>query len=126
MKTTARSNRESGQGRTRIALLAGLAATAAFVGTPAWAYDWAIQSAHVVHIEGTCVPTVIPFNVDKAGGSCGAGATLRFTGQGADTPTAQANTKAIYALLLAARLTGTPVDLYGNNSDCSVSFVHLD
>ena len=125
MKTTARSTHEPSKGKKRITWLTCLATATMFVGTPAWAYDWAIQSAHVVHIEATYVPTVIPFNVDKAGGSCVAGATLKFTGQGADTPTAQANTKAIYALLLAARLTGTPVDLYGNN-DCSVTFVHLD
>lgn len=126
MKTIAPSARKSNSSKKSRARLAGLAALFTFIGTPAWAYDWAIFGAHVVHMEGTYMPTVVPFNVDKPGGNCGAGATLQYTGHGADTPTAQANTKAIYALLLAARLTNTPVDLYGNNSDCSVSFVHLD
>jgi len=125
MKTIATSARESNRSNRFRARLACLAALSTLVGTPAWAYDWAIIGAHVVHIEGTYMPTVVPFNVDKPGGNCAAGATLQYTGHGADTPTAQANTKAIYALLLAARLTNTPVDLYGN-SDCSVSFVHLD
>lgn len=126
MKATTGSRHELGREAKRIASLACLAAMTTFIATPAQAYDWAITGAHIVHIEATYMPTTIPFNVDKAGGSCTAGATLTYTGHGADTTTAQANTKAIYALLLAARVSGTPVDLYGDNSNCTVNFVYLD
>jgi hypothetical protein len=96
-----------------------------YIGNNAIAYDWSATSAHVVSIEGTYMPSEILFVVDVSVGSCPSGVFLKWQGHGADAATRQANVKAIYALLVAARLSSTPIRIYGSNSDCLVSFIYL-
>ena len=88
------------------------------------AYDWQISNAHVTSIEATYMPTAVLFTVDVNAGSCAAGSWLKWSGIEADQATAQANNKAIYALLLASKLSGATVRMFGSNSGCLVKFVY--
>ena len=76
------------------------------------------------------MPGVIPFRADAGSATCPSGATLIWEGQGADMPTQQANVKAVYAMLLLAKVSDTTVNLYGNNADNNgqcimIEFIHL-
>jgi hypothetical protein len=86
--------------------------------------DWQISSVHVTAIEATYMPTAVLFTVDANAGSCGAGNWLKWSGIDADQETAQANNKAVYALLLASKLSGSTVRLFGSNSGCLVKFIY--
>lgn len=88
------------------------------------AYDWQISSVHVTAIEATYMPTAVLFTIDANAGSCGAGSWLKWNTIDADQATAQANNKAIYALLLASKLSGSTVRLFGSNSGCLVKFIY--
>jgi hypothetical protein len=77
--------------------------------------DWNVN-AHVTVVEGTYMPNSITFQLDTTAGPCSAGSWLEYDGQGSDTPTQQANAKSIYALLLASKLSGQSVTLYGSNT----------
>ena len=91
------------------------------------AYDWNVIGVHVTVVEGTYVPNQVTFQSDANGGaSCPAGTWLTYKAtQGTDAQTQQANVKAVYALLLAAKLSGNTVNLFGKNAGCIVNFVHL-
>ena len=89
-------------------------------------YDWIVTGARITWIEATYMPSVVPFGIDAAGGSCGAGTQLKWNGSGSDLATQQASVKAIYAALVGAKLSGTTVRLYGVNAGCIVKFIYLE
>ena len=94
--------------------------------TSAMASDWQVIGVHVTVVEATYVPTIVDFQVDTAAGSsCPAGAWLTWKGQGPDLQAQRDNVKAVYALRLAAKLSQTPVNIFGNNAGCVVTFIHL-
>jgi hypothetical protein len=104
--------------------------------SPAIAYDWDVIGVHITVVEGTYMPGAISFQTDVAvGTTCPAGSWLIWNGLGPDAQTQQANAKSVYALLLAAKLSGKTVNLFGNNkapvgpptnaNTCLVTFVHL-
>jgi len=105
-----------------IALLAALAFALPASTQPA--YDWQISSVHITAIEATYMPTAVLFAVDANAGSCGAGTWLKWNGIDADQATAQANNKAVYALLLASKLSGATVKVFGSNSGCLAKFIY--
>lgn len=84
--------------------------------------DWVVTGAHVTFVEGTNVPAIVDFGIDQNAGSasqCAAGHFVDYAawaGAGTDTTSQQANVKAIYALLLTAKLTGQTVTIYGSNT----------
>ena len=88
------------------------------------AYDWQISNVHITAIEATYMPTAVLFTVDTNAGACGAGTWLKWNGIDADQATAQANNKAIYALLLASKLSGSTMRLFGSNAGCLVKFIY--
>jgi len=88
------------------------------------AYDWAVSGVHVTAIEATYMPSAVLFTVDTNAGSCGAGTWLKWNGIDADQATAHANNKAVYALLLASKLSGSTVRVFGSNSGCLVKFIY--
>lgn len=96
--------------------------------TPAIAFtDWSVTKAHVTLIEGTYVPGIVNFTIDVPAGPCAAGAFLQYNGQGSDPAS---NVKAVYALLLTAKISGQTVNLYGSNTLtsngwCLVQFIHI-
>ncbi|WP_156970676.1 hypothetical protein [Andreprevotia chitinilytica] len=105
--------------------LLGLAV--AFSSSFAAAYDWEVLSANISAIQPNSMPNAVAFSVDTAAGSCGAGALLSWNGLGADVPTQQANAKAIFSLLLAAKATNRPVHIAGTYSGpyCVVSYIQM-
>ncbi len=87
-------------------------------------FDWG-GGGHITLVEGTYMPNQITFQTDANLGSCTAGSWLTWEPKGTDTETKLANVDAVYTLLLAAKLSGEAVNLFGNNSGCQVLFVHL-
>lgn len=83
--------------------------------------DWVV-TAHVTAVEGTNVPHLANFALDQNGGStsqCVRGSWINYypyPGAGTDTASQQQNVKAVYALLLAAKLSGQTVTIYGTNT----------
>ncbi|SRR5216684_5718950 len=83
------------------------------LSTPAMASDWQAIGVHVTLLEATYMPQQVTFRVDANAGNCTAGAYwLIWNGHYADPP---ANAKAVYALLLAAQLSGKTINIWGNN-----------
>lgn len=107
-----------------VGLCSALFAVQSFAQTPP-PYDWVVTSTHVMSIEATYMPAVVLFSTDAGAGSCPAGTFVRWTGKGADVATQQANAKSIYALLIAAKTSGTPVQMYGVNAQCEIRFIYL-
>jgi len=71
------------------------------------------------------VPDHVTFHADAATGNCTAGTWLTWSGQGADDEAKRDNVKAVFTMLLAAKLSQTTVNLFGNNANCAVTFIHL-
>jgi len=96
---------------------------------PAMAEDWSAFSVHVTIIQTSFVPQVFDFQVDKPPSACASGEWIFYFGQGPDTPTQQANLKAVLATLLAAQLSGRAVNIFGlnpgSNGYCTLDSVHL-
>jgi hypothetical protein len=101
-------------------LLAGL-----LIGSPAMAWDWNGLGVHITVVEPTYIPDRITFQADATLGPCPAGSWLTWKGQGADAVAKQSNVEAVYALLLAAKLSGITVNLFGDNAGCVATFIHL-
>lgn len=92
--------------------------------TSAQAYDWMVETT-VSGLEPTYVPTRISFTVNAAGGSCTQGTWLTWNAQGTDEPAQIANIQAVYATLLSAKLSGKTIRIFGNNSGCTIQFIHI-
>ena len=101
-----------------------LAVLATILGTSAYAYDWG-AAGNVTMIEGTYVPDAVTFTIDVDSGNCTAGSLLRWNAKGTDLQSRIANVQAVMTLLLTARTTGKRIQIYGNNSGCTVDFIHL-
>jgi len=100
--------------------------TSLLVVAPAFAYDWQASGAHVTVLEASYMPSSITFAVDASmDSSCPAGAWLTYRVQGPDTASQLENIKAVYAMLLGAKLSGQTLDIYGNDAGCLVTYVHL-
>ena len=67
----------------------------------------------------------ILFAVEGNAGNCGSGTWLTYAGTQSDIAARQANVKAVYAALIAAKTTSTPIRIYGINSGCKVTFFYL-
>lgn len=117
-----------------VALVAALLSiTPAITADPR--YDWEGNGVHITGVEATNVPDHVSFQLDYTEGNCSAGSWLIWPGQGPDVQSQHDNVKAVYAMLLAANLTGYPIDLFGRNpgspvgrafSDTCVGvFIHL-
>ena len=103
-----------------------LSAALCLLATPstAFAWDWMVD-AHVVVIESTYVGyTHLYFSLDQAGSaSCPAGTWIMWNTMGSDEPSQLANVQAQLSVLMSAKLSGKTVRVYGNNSDCSASYL---
>lgn len=110
-------------------LAARVLSVLALAGMPsaAFAYDWTVQ-AHVVVIETTYIGGAgLYFSIDQAGSaSCPAGTWIKWNTLGADEPAQLANEQAELSTLLSAKLSGRTVRVYGNNADCSASYLWFD
>jgi hypothetical protein len=97
------------------------------VSVPAGAaYDWSVVGVSVTVVEASYMPQKVTFEINiDASSSCTAGTWLTWTPQGADEATLQANANAIYAMLLAAKVSGTPVTVFGLNANCAVTYLHM-
>jgi len=113
--------RNGGTINMRKYLFAVLLAVMAITPVMANPDDWVV-TAHVTTVEGTNVPMLVNFALDQNGGTttqCAAGHWINYhpyAGAGTDTTSQQQNVKAVYALLLAARLSGQTVTIYGTNT----------
>jgi hypothetical protein len=101
-----------------------LAGVAALGSSQAWAYDWGVE-ARVVAIESTYMPTQVLFSIDAAGSSCTVGTLLKWTPKGSTADEKIANAQAIFSTLLTAQASGRKVRVYGNNSGCTVDYLHI-
>lgn len=87
--------------------------------------DWNV-TAHITDLEATYMPASIVFEIDQNAGTasqCTANSFLEYIPPNTD------NAKAVYALLLASKLSGQTVVLFGSNTPngnghCQVNFVH--
>lgn len=92
--------------------------------------DWGSTGVHVRTIEMK-VGNGFRFSVDQATGPCSAGTWLVFDGRFYD-PSLQADmVKTVYATVLAAKLSGQRLDLFGDNTplsngNCVVGIVNVD
>jgi hypothetical protein len=96
-----------------LALLPGLA----------FAYDWEV-TAHVLRVEGSYVPAYVNFQVDQNAGTCLAGQWLEFAGN-STSGNLPANVQAVYAGLLMNLQTGAQIAVFGDNSGCTVDYIHF-
>lgn len=85
-------------------------------------YDWTAVG-RVKIIEATYMPSDVPFTLDVAAGSCAPGSMLSYKGWSAGTDIRRANIQAVYTLLLSAKLSGTPIQIFGVG--CEVRYIHL-
>jgi hypothetical protein len=88
-------------------------------------YDWVVTGVHVTWVEATYMPSIVAFGIDAPAGSCGTGAMLKWNGTGPDPASRQANANAVYSMVIAAKLSGETLSVYGLNADCNVRFIHL-
>lgn len=109
--------------RCRLMTLLGLILTA--VTLSANAYDWQVMNAKVVSIEVSYMPDRVLFYIDQPAGSCGVGGPIKWVGRGVDQTTKQGNAKAVLATLIAAKTSGTGIQVYGLNSNCEAMFLYL-
>jgi hypothetical protein len=100
------------------------AALGCLISAPANAYDTSFFGK-VTYIEPTYVPDGIIFHLDAGGGSCAAGSNLTWTVRGSTEASRIANAQAILSVLMTAKMSGSSIDVYVNNSDCSVQFLHV-
>lgn len=96
----------------------------ALLPSQALAYDW-IANGRVVSIEASYVPSSIPFRLDVGGGACPPGSPLSWSGRGATAAEQQQSVQAILAVLMTAQATGRSVQVYGNNSGCTIDYIYL-
>jgi hypothetical protein len=83
--------------------------------TPAMALD--AYGAHVTLVSGHDLPNIVYFQVDQPVDSCPAHAYLQYVGNTSDTATNQASIRAVYAMLLAAKVSGQTVSVFGTGSN---------
>jgi hypothetical protein len=113
----------------KIALCILLAAFSCAIPLNAGVQDWG-STAHVKTIEMK-VGNGFRFTVDQATGPCSAGTWLVFDGRFYD-PSVQADmVKTVYGTVLAAKLSGQRLDLFGDNTplsngNCVVGIVNVD
>lgn len=99
------------------------AAVCLAVTTPASAFDWTVEGA-VTMVEPSYAPVRILFTVDVGAGSCPAGSLLRWEATGVDTDARQANFQAVFSALLTSQFSRIRMRLHGNNTNCSIEFIH--
>ena len=108
--------------RLKAGLVAGV--LLAFGATPALTYDW-MATGNIATIESTYMPGRIVFQMTVSGGSCTSGAWLTWYAKGVDAAEKQANVQAVLAVLMSAKLSGQQIRIYGNNTGCTVDYMHL-
>jgi hypothetical protein len=98
----------------RAAILAG-----AISALPAAAADWFVD-AHVTVLTADNLPNAVTFQLDFAGSaSCPANSFMSYLPQSSDQG------KAVFAMLLGAKLSGRTARFYGNNAGCVVTNIHF-
>lgn len=90
----------------------------------ATSYDWSVI-ARVTAIEVTYMPSRLDFRIDQDAGNCPKGALLFWNARGTDEPSQIANTQAVLSAFMTAKASGQSVMLFGNNSDCTVSYAYI-
>src|SRR5262249_825576 len=65
----------------------------ALTAIPAMAFDWGLITVHIVAIQTSFMPGGFDFTTDNTPAICNG--FIFYWGQGADTPTQQANAKAV-------------------------------
>jgi len=95
-------------------------------GTKAFAYDYNLTGIHVTLVEASYVPNFVTFQIDRGNTQCPAGTFLTWNGQGSTQALQQDNVKAAYALLLTAKASGQTIQIFGNYSGCTVSYLYLN
>lgn len=99
-------------------IFSGLAFLWLFHAAPANALQY--LTGRVTQIEGTYMPTQIPFNLSEGNDSCPAGKPLYWAKD-------QENTKAIYAMLMSAFVSGKRITFIMNDNDtsCKGQFIYM-
>jgi len=80
-----------------------------------------IIEGRVVQVEATYMPSQIPFVLSEGNATCPAGQTLYWTGN------TQENTKAIYATLISAFVSGKRIRFIMDDNDvsCRGKFIYI-
>lgn len=95
-------------------------------GLPSQVLAWdASGEAKVTGIEITYMPAKVIFKVDRAVGGCATGTMLGWTAKGSTQTAKDQNAQAALSVLMTARLSGTPVSVFLNSSNCEVEFLHM-
>ena len=95
-----------------------------FLSGSAFAYDWDVVGK-VTRLEPSFVPDHLNIRIDTAAGSCPAGIWIFYGGNGSTEQDRKDSVKAAYAALLSSLLTGTSVEFYGFNTNCTVGQMHV-
>ena len=106
-------------------LLIATSAALLLSSTPSMAFDFEQLGVRVTVVEATYIPDQVTFQINKAVGNCAAGTWLTWRGRGLDTLSQQINVEAVFSLLLAAKITGNTVNVYGDNAGCMIRFIHM-
>jgi hypothetical protein len=108
----------------RSLIVLAMSGLASMISSSASATDW-VFDARVTDIEASFVPNEVAFYTDGGAGSCLSGSMMHWPAQGADQTAKTANIQGVLSIMTTALVAGKKVRLYGNNSGCVVSFIHL-
>ncbi|MBN6112317.1 hypothetical protein JR063_12095 [Xanthomonas sp. CFBP 8700] len=80
-----------------------------------------VITGRVVEIEATYMPSRIPFTLSEGNATCPAGHALLWANN------TQENTKAIYATLMSALVSGKQIKVFleDNDTSCTGKFIYL-
>jgi len=94
-------------------------------------FDWEVLGATVEVVEASYMPDLVTFQLDRDAGACPKGTWINWTGAGNDafTPScpqaSQANVTAVFSMLMAAKLSRNPINLFGRDTGCVANYIHL-
>lgn len=87
-----------------------------------------INGAHVTMLQGTQVPSNVVFMLDNPSNTACSGNWIYYDGTAPSIPAAidkTANIKAVWTLLLAAKLSGQPINVYLDDNSCNVLDIYI-
>jgi hypothetical protein len=85
------------------------------------AVDWSVD-AFITVITADNLPSYVTFQIDRtaAGSTCPTGTWLNYQPGNPD------NMRSTFGMLLAAKISGKSVRIYGNNAGCAVTGLHFN
>lgn len=102
----------------------GLVSLTLSIPQEADAYDWSVITT-VSAIEASYMPDILAFKVNDAAGSCAVGQLFTWNIRGTTSDQRISNISSVYALLLTAVSGSRRIQIYGNNSGCTIDHIYI-